>query len=288
MFKFRCIFAVLLMISVFLSAPSYGYGINDPLIIGFKKVIKHLKNQDWKAIQSEVKTLEPQIKNANIFLAAELQKKFDNSIDKKSQESLATTWITLTASSCRIHLWWNLHDDLKDRNKSKARIDSINRLFKDVLGAPIKNINADLHKKIALTIAELRDSLGSPGVFGIGKVDTDHAKFFDHCLEFENLLFEIFPDTQAEWTKKITKENALTQARIFLNNSKRSKNFTMRYSALSKALNALQLLENNTWKTPFRKLYPLMGAPAEGKASEKAADNSFAAAVDNILKEINK
>lgn len=288
---FKYFLAILLVFCLQTTASAYGYGAKDPLILGFKKLKTHLSKQDWKSIEKEIKTLEAQIKNIKKFFGEDLQKDFDEAVSSKDRKMLANTWVKLTAQTCRLHLWWNLQEGLKDEKavmkRCKSRVDSVNRLLKDILGAPIKANSPERHKKIALVVANLRECLGSPGIFGAAKVAPDAVKFLEKSLEFDDLLFKSFSHLKPEWVKNMSESKAKEMANTHLNSLKTAKDFNTRFIELSKALTALNVSKVKDWKKTFVKLYPLMGAPSEGKKSERAAHADFSKTIDaliNILK----
>jgi hypothetical protein len=267
---------------------SYGYGIKDPLIIGLKSVKIRLKKKDWTGIAKDVKTLSPQIINAKKLYGLNIQEEFDKAVSNKDIGLLANTWINITANTCRLHLWWNLHEGLSNMKRSKPRIDSINRLFKDVLGKPVKKKDLALYKKIMTCMMELRASLGSPGAFGVGQVDPDINKFFDKYLEFQDLIFEAFPPIKSKGLENIKEDKASEQAIEFLNKSKGAKDFLSRNNQLEKSLAALKLTKKINWKALFIKLYPLMGKPADDKEAEQPVDKNFSEVIDELVKTIKK
>jgi hypothetical protein len=277
-------FSLFLVLSLFpLSLMAYGYGVNDPLIKAFRNVGKNLSRNNWSGIGRDIENLKELLQELHAFNAEDLEKIFAKAIEKKNRQLLSETYLKLTVESSLKNLWWNLHEKIEDRQKSRPRVNAVDRYLKDILALPIANRKGtETRKRVARIIGDLRQSLGNPGAFGLGKVEKKPLRFFDLSLEFHLSLWEIFPESAPKWLPKINRKNASKNFSDSLKSAEKAKSFIERRQQILRAMTCFSFIPNEKIKEEFFLLFSLAGKP--GETPEKFPAKKFSQKIRTILK----
>ncbi len=190
-------FTILLL---FACSSVYGYGYKqaeDPLLNGFKSAVVNGKAGDWEKVAIDIKGLDWQIVELKDELNKDLSPKLQGALASKDMQELAKYLANLVFLSIEQKFYWNNKEKLADYDKAKARLYSAEVYYDEILEGNVmkhdkKNVTK-LHEEIKDLFIEVRKTIGSPGLYGIGQKPPQPERFKDLTVEIEKRLLSVFP-----------------------------------------------------------------------------------------------
>ncbi len=174
---------LLLLASSDRSAMAQGYGYAksaDPLLGGVKSAIAAAREGNAEKVTSAMTTLEPLMDEVQTGLGIDVRPAIETAKAKGDARDLAFELAELVFHQLRLKLEANVSEELKVPLKARRRLEAAQAYYEQILSfavrrADSKNLRRD-HEELKNAFRELRESLGSEGLFGVGKKDPDLAK----------------------------------------------------------------------------------------------------------------
>ena len=180
-------------------AQSYGYGREkDPLILGVKKAIREARADESAALEKAVSNLSWQVDEIKVELGVDLKAEIDQAIAGKDSKKIAYALTHLVFQALRQKFHWNTKEKLAQYMKARSRLDAAQFYYESILSHAVrradKSGSLQRHREILQWFRKSRETLGSPGLFGVGKKNPE-LKLFVACTEkIETLILEVFTD----------------------------------------------------------------------------------------------
>ncbi|MFN0058651.1 MAG: hypothetical protein ACKVX7_09375 [Planctomycetota bacterium] len=180
-------------------AQSYGYQRDqDPLVPNTKEAIRRARDGEWEKLDDALAALGPAIEETKKTLGVDLTTKLESARKAKDARLFAYALVELSFQSLRIKLASNLRDELKNGVAARVRIDSVAIYYEEILAHAVRRADETQkqtrHKQIVDTLDELKRSVGSAGLFGLGERQPNVARARELSAQLERVLREVFTD----------------------------------------------------------------------------------------------
>ncbi|MGE3163917.1 MAG: hypothetical protein AB7O52_03360 [Planctomycetota bacterium] len=181
------------------SAQSYGYSReDDPLVTGVKKVIGFARDADWDRATAAAHELKPQVAELTRDLGVDLAPDIEATLAARDATRIAYVLTHLVFQALRQKLLSNLREELAKHVTARARLDAVQFYYETILSATVRRADkaqrTEHHRRILELLRELRGTLGSPGLFGVGEKPPDVDRCRDLSLAVERELLAVYPD----------------------------------------------------------------------------------------------
>ncbi len=169
---------------LFLLSPALGYGYTaaeDPLLAAFRAALKAARAEDWSAAGQALADARWQVDELVDDLGVDLGPALDQTLADEDPRAFASAFANLVYLATLQKFHWNLSEQLADFDAARARLLSARAYYEQVLAGNVKRRDqADesaLHEELIALFEDARQSLGSPGLFGVGAAEPDPAAF---------------------------------------------------------------------------------------------------------------
>lgn len=181
------------------AAPRYGYSReDDPLIRAVKKVLAHQRAGNRDKALEVADSLQWQIDELKGDLKIDLEDQMLAAVRSDDTSRLGYTLTHLVFLAMEQKFYWNLDEKLERYAPARARLESAQFYYEDILSHAVRRAdkaqNKKRHSAVLTSFAKLRQTIGSPGLFGIGASDPDVAAFREAARELLAKLLEVYPD----------------------------------------------------------------------------------------------
>lgn len=180
-------------------AQSYGYQRDqDPLVPNTKEAIRRARDGEWEQLDGALAALGPALEEAKKTLGVDLTGKLASARKAKDARLFAYALVELTFHSLRIKLASNLRDELKNGVAARVRIDSVAFYYEEILAHAVRRADETQkqtrHKQFVDALDELKQCVGSAGLFGLGERKPNIARARELSAQMERVLREVFAD----------------------------------------------------------------------------------------------
>jgi len=182
--------------AVCLSAPAvsaYSYSeTEDPMVQIFQSAVAAAREGKW----GEVSSLAEKgiaLQKGHLFPADGLSGPLKESISNKDVSGSAELFANLVYLSIREKLHQNMKEKLSGYNSAKARLQMARKSYIDVLDGNVRKKDAGRSLSILNRFNSALESLGNPGLFGIGKKEPDQAEYEKAVKEIEGQIAASYP-----------------------------------------------------------------------------------------------
>lgn len=177
------------------ASPVFAYSYaeaEDPMTQIFQSAVVAAKDGKWGDVSGLAKK-GVGMQKGHIFEAEHLASRFDSAIAEKDVSKTAETFANLVYLSIREKLHQNTKENLSKYKNAKARLKLARKSYIDVLDGNVKKQDAGRSQSILSKFNVALESIGNPGLFGIGKKKPDKAAYGKAIKEIEALIVESFP-----------------------------------------------------------------------------------------------
>ena len=193
-------------------AQTYGYKkAEDPLIKGVKRAIQLSRQKDFEQLDRAVKGLQWQVDELKEDIGVDLQMNLERAVASRELRAItyAMTELVFQASLQKFH--WNAKESLKKFVPARSRVDAAEFYYDEILSHAVrradKKLEKERHKAIKQEFAALKKSLGSTGLFGVGKREADLPAHKRSAAKIEKLLREVYTNFTTPETADTGKED---------------------------------------------------------------------------------
>ncbi len=197
------LFFALIFSSTISFAQGYGAYLNnladDPVANLYTKVKLLLKEGNWGEIEQIVQQekVKKQLEDMNQLTHNNLGVQFLKAIQAKDENQVQFLLFEFYAETIQEKFYWNLKEELKDLSATTVRITLSKIFFTNILAPRIMeadrlSLNTSEPTKDYETILKLFGecelALGSVGMFGIGAIPADPARFKQNASQIVALM----------------------------------------------------------------------------------------------------
>ena len=180
-------------------AQNYGYAkAEDPLVLGVKSAIGHARAERWEALDEAIASLDWQIKELREDIGVDLEPVIRKAVESRKFDKIAYAITQLVYQAFVQKLHWNEKEKLERYVPARARLDAAQFYYEEILSHAVRRADQSQkeqrHREVLRRMRKLRSTLGSPGLFGVGKREPDLAKFRTLAGETVTLLRAVYPD----------------------------------------------------------------------------------------------
>ena len=188
-----------LLFSLPLSAQTYGYKqAEDPLIKGVKKAIQVAREKDFDQLTSAFESLQWQVDELKEDIAIDMSEPLGEALKSKDIRRVTYSLTELVFHAILQKFHWNENESLKKFVPARSRIEAAEFYYDEILSHAVrradKSLKAQRHRTIKAEFKALKKSLGSTGLFGVGKRAPDLAAHQKSSKRIEKLLREVYTD----------------------------------------------------------------------------------------------
>ncbi len=180
-------------------AQTYGYvKEEDPLLLGAKKVIALARERDFRGVRKAVDSLEWQVDELKRDVGVDLEAVLDEAVASENPTRIAYAITHLVFQAMRQKFHWNEREKLANTVNARARLDSARFYYDEILSHAVRRADRaeekTRHREISAALREMRETIGSPGLFGVGGKKSDPDAFANLARGIERRLHEVYPD----------------------------------------------------------------------------------------------
>ena len=184
------------VIAVCLTASSvfaYSYAeAEDPMVQIFQSAVASAREGKWAEV-SNLADKGVAMQKGHLFPADSLAGRLKESINKKDVSGSAELFANLVYLSIREKLHRNRKENFSNYKSSKARLQLARKSYIDVLDGNVRKIDAGRSLSILNQFKSALESIGNPGLFGMGAKKPDPAKYETAVKGIEALITGSFP-----------------------------------------------------------------------------------------------
>lgn len=174
-------------------ADAYSYAEqDDPMAALFKSAVVAAREGKW----DEVAKMAEQgidMQKGHMFEADKLGLRFKSFISEKDISKTAETFANLVYLAICEKLHRNKKENFRDYKNAKARLRLARKSYMDVLDGNVKKQDAKRSVAILGQFGTALESIGNPGLFGIGKKEPNPAEYENSVKAIKSLIVESFP-----------------------------------------------------------------------------------------------
>lgn len=177
-------------------APAYAYSYaeqEDPMAALFKSAVVAATEGRWDEV-SKLAGEGIKMQKGHLFEAGRLDSRFKSFIAGKDLSKTAETFANLVYLAICEKLHRNKKENLRDYKNAKARLRLARKSYMDVLDGNVKKQDAKRSAEILAQFGTALDSIGNPGLFGIGKKEPDPDEYEKSVKAIKSLIVESFPE----------------------------------------------------------------------------------------------
>lgn len=177
------------------SAPVHGYSYaeaEDEMALLFQSAVVAAKDGKWGEVSGLAKK-GIGMQKGHLFSADYLAPRFNKAVAEQNVSAAAETFANLVYISIREKLHRNSKDSFKDHKGAKARLNLARKSYLDVLDGNVKKQDPKRSSDILGQFDATLQSIGNPGLFGIGKREPDPAAYGRAVETIESLVMQSFP-----------------------------------------------------------------------------------------------
>ena len=158
----------------------------------FQSAVVAAKGGRWKEV-SGLADKGIAMQKGHLFEATGLAPRFKETINSKDVSKTAELFANLVYLSVREKLHQNSKENLGNYKNTKARLQLARKSYIDVLDGNVKKQDAARSSGILEQFNDALGSIGNPGLFGLGKKESDKAGYEQAVNKIEALIVESFP-----------------------------------------------------------------------------------------------
>ncbi len=172
---------------------AYSYAEpEDKMAKFFKEGLVAVKSGEWdKALGISKKMILKQ--KYHMFPAERLEPGVREAIKEKDVSKTAGYFANLVYLSMREKLHQNKKDEFKHYKNSKARLGLARKAYIDVLDGNVKKQDPARSEEVLKQFDVALESIGNPGLFGVGKKKPDSQKYEGAVRKIEEHIEKSFP-----------------------------------------------------------------------------------------------
>ncbi len=195
---FTVMFSLLPFLSP-LAGQTYGYKkAEDPLIKGVKKAIQQVRTKKFDQLDASIEGLRWQLDELKDDIQIDLSAKVESARKSRDARQLSYVLTELVFQATLQKFYWNQKEKLsKFRDENKQLLTSefyYDEMLSHTVMRADKSLKLTRHRLLKQEFKSLRKTLGSTGLFGVGKRPVDVEGFTRHAKRIEELLREVFTD----------------------------------------------------------------------------------------------
>lgn len=181
------------------AAQSYGYAReDDPLVTGVKKVIGLARDADWDRATSALEPVEKVAAELRAGLDVDPLPEVRAALAARDAPRVAYALTHVVFQALRLKLRSNLNESLAKHVTARARLDSAQFYYESILSPTVRRADqaqsTDHHRRILEVLRGLRETLGSPGLFGVGEKAPNVELFRELTTTLETELLAVYPN----------------------------------------------------------------------------------------------
>ncbi len=174
-------------------ADAYSYAEReDPMATLFKSAVVAATDGKWDEV-SKLAGEGINMQKGHMFEADKLAPRFKSFIARKEVSKTAETFANLVYLAICEKLHRNKKENLRDYKSAKARLRLARKSYIDVLDGNVKKQDAKRSAAILEQFGAALESIGNPGLFGIGKKEPDPAAYEKSVKAIKSLIVQSFP-----------------------------------------------------------------------------------------------
>ncbi len=158
----------------------------------FKSAAVAAKEGKWGEVLSFSKK-GVALQKDHLFEADHLAPKFEETVKNKDIDKTLENFAHLTYLSIREKLHQNKTENFKNYKNAKARLKLARKSYMDVLDASVRQKKAANSLTIMSQFNAALESIGNPGLFGVGKKAPDSSRYDKAVKKIETLIEKSFP-----------------------------------------------------------------------------------------------
>ena len=160
-------FILLLIITIFasmnLNAYSYAAAGKEPTIDAMEAILASINKDDFKSAEEVFIKYKKNYKYLNDEFNEKLYDGLNQSIDKKDKKSIGK-WLNISIATEIERRLDGGFKNIKQFNVSKVMLAKVNKFYNLLF----TSLNSIENEKLKLAIKKCTESIGNPGLFGVG------------------------------------------------------------------------------------------------------------------------
>ncbi len=176
----------------------YGYSRQeDPLLKAFKHAVRSARDKEWADAERATKGVAWQLEELRDDFGIDLSDAVAEATAKHDLQATANAWANLVALALLQKLHWNLREKVARFVPARARARSATVYYEDVLAGNVRardeRDGTDHHGAMLALLKEVRESVGSEGLFGVGAREPEPERFARAADGILALVRKVFP-----------------------------------------------------------------------------------------------
>lgn len=175
-----------------LQSSAYSYAVaEDSMVLVFKQGIMAVQTGNWTEVQQQFEK-GVKLQDKHQFTADALVPGFEQAVKAEDVSLVAEKLAHLVYLSIREKLH-DISKNTNDMSNNKSRLMLAQKAYVDVLDGNVKKKSPEISKAIFDQFEQVLESLGNPGLFGMGKKAPDPAKTKQAVVMIEEKVVSVFP-----------------------------------------------------------------------------------------------
>lgn len=186
---------IFLFVSLLSAETVYAYNYaeaEDPMALIFKSAVAAAAENNWVEVSRQAKK-GIALQKGHLFEADYLLPRIEKSIQEKDVSGTAELFAHLVYLSICEKLHINKKERLSSYKDARARMHLAYKSYLDILDGNVKKHNAEHSNAILEQFQAALNSIGNPGLFGIGKKPPNLGKYDQATKTIEDIIFKTFP-----------------------------------------------------------------------------------------------